>query len=275
MTDRRFLRATDRVAHDSLRGRIEGRAFTSGRAARIIAPQADLCAAPEGPRDRQLLLGTGFTLLEERGAHAFGFEAVHGYCGWLPAAALGPAAEATHWLAVPASHLYPAPELKRREIAALSMGARVTVEGAERGFARTPDGWIYGRHLRPLGDRLADPVAVARGFLGTPYLWGGNGHAGLDCSGLVQIARAACGLPCPPDSDLQREMPGTDPPPGQERPGDLVFWKGHVAMVSAPDRIVHANAHHMAVVEEPLAEATARIEAAGGGPVLRRLRPAG
>ncbi|WP_209426452.1 NlpC/P60 family protein [Pararhodobacter sp. SW119] len=272
--DRRFRRATDRVAHDSLRGRIDARAFTAGRAARIAAPLVDLCAAPGGARDRQLLLGTGFTVLEERDGHAFGFEARHGYCGWLSADALADPLPPTHWLAVPASHLYPGPDLKLHEIAPLSMGAEVAVEGQENGFARTADGWIFARHLRPLDDRADDPVAVARGFLGTPYLWGGNSHAGIDCSGLVQTARAACGLPCPPDSDLQRALPGTDIAPDAERPGDLIFWKGHVAMVSAPDRIVHANAYHLATVEEPLAATIARIEAAGSGPVLRRLRPA-
>ena len=274
MTDRRFLRATDRIAHDSLRGLVDGRDFTPGRAMRVAVALADLCAAPDGPRDRQLPLGTAFTVIEERGTHAFGFDD-RGYCGWLARGALGADLAPTHWLAVPASHLYPGPDLKLRETAALSMGARVAVEGEAVGFLRTADGWIWTRHLRPLGDWLADPVAVARGFLGTPYLWGGNGHGGLDCSGLVQMARDACGLACPPDSDLQRAMPGADVAPGQERPGDLVFWKGHVAMVSAPGTILHANAHHMAVVEEPLPPVIARIEAAGGGPVLRRLRPAG
>lgn len=275
MTDRRFLRATDRVAHESLRGRIAGRSFVAGREARIAAPLADLCAAPEGPRDRQLLLGAGFTILDERAGHAFGFDSAHGYCGWLRADALGAPLAATHWLAVPASHLYPAPDLKRRETAALSMGARVAVEAVASGFARTPDGWIFARHLRPIGDWLADPAGVARSFLGTPYLWGGNSRAGLDCSGLVQLARAACGLPCLPDSDLQRAMEGTEIAPGGEAAGDLIFWQGHVALVSRRGWIVHATAHHMATVEERLACAAARIEAAGGGPVLRRLRPAG
>ena len=63
-------------------------------------------------------------------------------------------------------------------------------------------------------------------------------------------------------------MPGLDVAPGEEAPGDLVFWKGHVAMVAAPGRVIHANATYMAVTEEDLAVVEARAE----GPVIRRLR---
>jgi hypothetical protein len=52
-----------------------------------------------------------------------------------------------------------------------------------------------------------------------------------------------------------------------------VFWKGHVAILLDAETILHANAHHMAVAVEPLAEAIARIEAAGGGGVTGWRRP--
>lgn len=271
MTDRRFHRATERVAHDSLRGLVTGVAFTAGEWARVTAPLADLRAAPGDARDRQLLHGARFCVLERRGAQVFGFDEDDGYCGWLEAVVLGPDHPVTHQVCAPATHCYAAPDIKSADKAALSFGARVQVLATEGGFARTPPGFIAARHLRPLGDAMADPVEVARLFLGTPYLWGGNSRAGIDCSGLVQIARHACGLPCPPDSDLQAAMPGDPVDAGQEVPGDLVFWKGHVALVSAPGTIIHANAWHMAAVEEPLSEAETRI-AAGGEPVTLRLR---
>ena len=54
--------------------------------------------------------------------------------------------------------------------------------------------------------------------------------------------------------------------------GDLVFWKGHVAMMVDGETMIHANAHHMAVVYEGLAQATMRIKAQGDGDVLARRR---
>jgi len=274
--DRRFLRMAQGVAHDSLRGQVEAARFVAGDWRRVAAPLADLCAASDGPRDRQLPLGTRFCALTEdgTGTWVFGFTEQDGYCGWLAAGALATDHPVTHWVAALASHLYPAAQVKSRALAGLPMLARVQVTGTSGSFARTPAGFVPAVHLRPLGDGLDDPVAVARRFLGVPYLWGGNGPSGIDCSGLVQAARRACGLACPADSDLQRAMPGAEVAPGDERPGDLVFWTGHVALVSAPGMILHANAHHMAVAEEPLAEAEARI-AAKGDPVLRRLRPEG
>lgn len=271
MTDRRFWPVADGVAHACLQGQIDGVRFVPGSWRSVSAALVDLCATRGGARDRQLLAGTRFCLLTEGDGWAFGFDGDEGYCGWLPASSLGLLDARTHFVASAGTHLYSQPDLKSPEVAALSTMARVQVLDTVDGWARTPAGFIPASHLEPMGEWLADPVAVARGFLGAPYLWGGNSRAGIDCSGLVQVARRACGLACPADSDLQRIMPGVDVPPGEEAPGDLIFWKGHVAMVSAPGRIVHANAHHMAVVEEPLSRAEARI-AAKGDPVLRRWR---
>jgi cell wall-associated NlpC family hydrolase len=52
------------------------------------------------------------------------------------------------------------------------------------------------------------------------------------------------------------------------RRGDLIFWKGHVAILLDHDTILHANAHHMATAVEPLSEAVTRIEGTPTGAVL-------
>ena len=125
-------------------------------------------------------------------------------------------------------------------------------------------GWIAKTHLSPIGTALTDPAAVAIAHLGAPYLWGGRESTGLDCSGLVQQALLACGHACPRDSDQQERL-GVDAPPDALVRGDLVFWTGHVAMMVDAERMVHANAFHMAVAMEPLDEGRRRIAARGGG----------
>ena len=155
--------------------------------------------------------------------------------------------------------------IKSRALGPFSINALVSVEAVDGRLSKLAgSGWATTDHLAAIGMFETDPVAVAEQFLGAPYLWGGRESLGVDCSGLVQQALMACGLACPRDAD-QQEALGREIAPAEFGRGDLVFWKGHVAMGCGEGRIVHANGHHMATVIEPLAAATARIGAAGAG----------
>jgi cell wall-associated NlpC family hydrolase len=270
--DRRLTAFSGKVALDSLRGQVEAEQFVPGAPGAVAVPLADLCASPGGARDRQVMLGDGLVVVERRGEAVFAQMGKDGYCGWLVASAVGPAVTPTHWVAAVGTHLYPEPRVQARERAALPFGARVTVAEADAKWARVGDGFIPAMHLRAIGDWLADPVAVAEMFLGTPYLWGGNSRDGIDCSGLVQGAWLACGRDCPGDSDLQQGLGAALADGAALRRGDLIFWKGHVALVVDADRLIHANGHSMDVRHEGIAAAIARIAAQGGGPVTARRR---
>lgn len=269
--DWRLTPFSGRVAHVSLRGKV-GAPLTAGEPARIAPALADLCEAPSGARLRQLIHGAGVTVIDRQGEHAFVMATADGYCGWLGAAELGPDIAVTHRICSPATHLYPAPRVQAPPLSPLYLNALVRVTGQEGAWAETGAGFVPACHLARLDAPAGDPVAIAGSLLHAPYLWGGNSVAGVDCSGLVQLAFRAAGRELPGDSDLQREV-GREVAAGDERRGDLVFWKGHVALVTGPDRILHANAHSMDVAFEGLAAAIGRIRAAGGGEVLARRRP--
>lgn len=272
--DPRLTPANRRVADLSLMGLVRAERFIEGQAARVIAPVADLLAEPGGRRERQLLHGWPVTVYEEHQGHAFLRSDRDGYVGHVAIAALGPPLEPTHMVAGAATHLYSAPDIKRAERAHLSFGALLAVTGVDGEFAATAGGFVPRCHLRPCDAPLDDPVAVARLHLGVPYLWGGNSVQGIDCSGLVQAALMACGIACPGDSDLQAAGVGTAlPPEAGLQAGDLIFWRGHVGLMADGASLIHANATHMAVVEEPLATARARILAMTGQDVTDRRRP--
>ncbi len=270
--DRRLTPATDRIAHISLQGQRDAPAFTTGESLQVALPLVDLLRKPKGARERQLLLGAGFTVIDRTEDHAFGFAERDSYFGWLPDAALTKAPPPTHWVATPGTHLYPEPQVQARELAALSMGAQLHVTGQTGAFCETILGFVPSPHLRLLGEHHSDPVTVAEGFLGVPYLWGGNSRAGIDCSGLAQVAHHACGIAAPGDSDLQETMGHGLPETAQLRRGDLIFWKGHIALIVDATRLIHANGHTMSVAYENTMACIARIAAQGGGPVTHRRR---
>ncbi|MFN3605597.1 MAG: NlpC/P60 family protein [Cypionkella sp.] len=269
--DRRLWPATARAAHTSLQGRISGVVFTDGQETEIAAPLANLRSSPDGARERQLLHGDAFCIIDTAGSHAFGFARKDGYCGWIAQADLQPARVKTHWLAAP-SHLYPAPRVQAQPLMPLPFGARVQVLGQSGNFANTDQGYVPLPHLRALGDWADDPVAVAETFLHCPYLWGGNSHAGLDCSGLVQAALLACGSAAGADSDLQQVLGEELAAQATLARGDLLFWRGHVAMAVDSTRLIHANGHAMSVAYEDISPCISRIADAGGGGVIHRRR---
>lgn len=272
--DRRLTPANGRVAAESLRGQVAAERFVAGEAASIAAPLTDLRRSPGGPRDRQLLRGEGVQVYDRAEGWSFVQAARDGYCGWLAEGDLGPEIVATHRVIARATHLYPAADLKREEMAALSFGARLRVVGGAGAFYEVAGGGFVPRaHLRPINAPLADPATVAQIFFGTPYLWGGNSAFGIDCSGLVQAACHACNIPCPGDSDLQAAGLGVAlPSDAALRRGDLLFWDGHVAMMVDETVLIHATAAAMAVAYEDRATAEARIAEQEGMAVTVRRR---
>ncbi len=276
--DKRITPARPDLAAEHLRGIVQAERYAPGRAMRVIDATAALrrAPAPDAPLDTEALHGETVTVYDfDEEGWAWGQLDHDGYVGWLPAGALieAPAAP-THRVATLRTFLYPGPSIKLPPVAALSLGSRVAVERMQGDFAITPHGAVFARHLAEAGATEPDFVAVAERFIGVPYLWGGRTSLGLDCSGLAQVALGAAGIQAPRDSDMQEQGLGSVLPSGAAlRRGDLVFWKGHVGIMRDAATLLHANGHFMLVTSEPLAEAVARIEAKGGGPVtsIRRL----
>jgi hypothetical protein len=239
---------------------------------RVVVRQTPLLTADraDAPAASELLPGERFALLDSGHGYGWGYSVHDHYVGHVALDALETPAPGPDTPVGPGDALlFAAPHVKAPVIATLPLGARVQACDHDARFVEIAAGahaglFLHRRHL--LAAPAPDWVAVAEQFLGAPYRWGGRSRAGVDCSGLVQVARLLGGFACRRDSDMQA-ADASPVAPGDARRGDLACWPGHIGVMLDGERLLHANAHWMACVIEPLAEVEAR---AGVAAKLRR-----
>lgn len=274
MLDRRLHAFRPDLADLALKGQVEADRFVSPQPAIINRPVVALRPKPDLTIgiDTELLMGEEVRVFERNNGWAWVQAVDDDYVGYLPEDALGPVVAPTHVVTAPRTFVYSGADLRFPTRMALSMGSRLTITGeaetrGTRYLLLADGGALVARHLRPLLEpTAADYVSVAGLFLETPYLWGGKSGFGIDCSGLVQLSMRMAGHKAPRDSDMQATSLGTPIERQDLKRGDLVFWKGHVAIMEDETRMIHANGNTMSVARETLEAAIERIGSLYGTP---------
>jgi NlpC/P60 family/Bacterial dipeptidyl-peptidase Sh3 domain len=257
------------IADIALADRIALHHYVAPSMRQIGLPIANLQAEPSESSElgSQLLFGEGFALLEAEDGWAWGYGLHDHFVGFVRKEALVAPRDATHIVSAVSTLIDGS--------VPLYMGSRIA--GTVDGDAFVMDsGSVPVQDIRPVDERVSDPVAGAEALVGAPYLLGGRSAAGIDCSGLVQLSLAMAGHRVQRDSDLQQATIGemlADNAPLQR--GDLVFFPKHVGLMVDGETLVHASGHNGKVCTEALADVVARIGKDHEQPVLARRRVAG
>ena len=278
--DPRLTPARPDLAAAHLKGLVEAERFVEPVFWQCVIAAAPIRRTPDpdGAMDDQLLAGEQFAVLEQIDGWAWGYARNGGYVGWGDLTGFSPdTGDVDRRINALRTYGFSRPDMKSAPVVLLSLNACFAAGERQAGFVSAgPLGWIYETHSAPLDQFADDYVAVAEAFLGAPYLWGGKESLGLDCSGLLQMALAAAGVVAPRDADQQeaflQEQWQVVTSDLQRQRGDVVFWPGHVGIMTDSTHLLHANAHTMDTTREDFREAEARI-AAKENPVRLIVRP--
>jgi len=257
------------LADLALRDTVEASRYVEPVLRQCIRGVVPLLAAPEpeAPLLSQIRYGEfldvfeirddGFAWVQNRADH---------YVGYIPSADVlsEEIADLSYRVSVLQSFIYPEPTIKAPPIDELMLGSYVHVGPVEGNFRRLASGgYVFAKHIALADDiYTADYVFTAGRLLHCRYLWGGRTPLGIDCSGLIQLALDLARIDAPRDSDQQAQLFGK-PLTGHWRDrtwqrGDLVFFPGHVGVMTGGDYLLHASAFDMKVIVEPLLDVVAR-----------------
>ncbi|WP_375608019.1 MULTISPECIES: NlpC/P60 family protein [unclassified Bartonella] len=257
------------LADERLKGEITAQRFVQGEKRRVNVPVAGLFKENNNKSEMQTecLYGEELLIFEHGEEMSWAQSLKDGYVGYIDTKVLCTSTvEQTHVVTAPRTFQYSQADLRGPVEYPLSIGSKVSVvnEVEVRGTKYSileNGGAIVSDHLSPIGNVVyKDYVKAAEMLIYTPYRWGGASGFGIDCSGLVQLSMTMAGQVVLRDTDMQQKTIGNPLSDSDKlQRGDLIFWKGHVAIMTDSENIIHANGSSMDVTIEPLEKAVTRI----------------
>ncbi len=217
----------------------------------------------------QILLGEDFKSQNKIGKFYKGYKAYDKYKGFIEAKDLHlDKNKKTHKIISKECNVYKKPNNKYKLNKKFFFNSRISILDDKNSFIQTKNGWILKKNIKPINFRKKHFLDNIKLYLNTKYLWGGNSPKGLDCSALVQELLKFNNIYCPRDSKDQKKFFRKEISIKNIRKGDLLFWKGHVAIALSNKKLVHAFGARKKVVIMGIKETIKKIYSKSKLPLL-------
>ena len=217
----------------------------------------------------QILLGEDFKSQNKIGRFYKGYKVYDKYKGFIEAKDLHlDKNKKTHKIISKECNVYKKPNNKYKLNKKIFFNSRISILDDKNNFIETKNGWILKKNIKPINFKKKHFLDNIKLYLNTKYLWGGNSPKGLDCSALVQELLKFNNIYCPRDSKDQKKFFRKEISIQNIRKGDLLFWKGHVAIALSDKKLVHAFGPRKKVVIMGIKETVKKIYSKSKLPLL-------
>jgi len=217
----------------------------------------------------QILLGEDFKSQNKIGKFYKGYKVYDKYKGFIEAKDLHlDKNKKTHKIISKECNVYKKPNNKYKLNKKIFFNSRISILDDKNNFIETKNGWILKKNIKPINFKKKHFLDNIKLYLNTKYLWGGNSPKGLDCSALVQELLKFNNIYCPRDSKDQKKFFRKEIAIKNIRKGDLLFWKGHVAIALSNKKLVHAFGPRKKVVIMGIKETIKKIYSKSKLPLL-------
>ena len=146
----------------------------------------------------------------------------------------------THKIFKLSSTLYRKPNKKYKTKIKISFGSRIKILQKKGNFCKFDNFWINIKDLKKINTIDKNTFKNISKFLKVKYVWGGKHYSGVDCSGLIQLFLNYNEKFCPRDANQQIKYFKKKVKLKNIKKNDLIFWKGHVAVVISKQKLIHA-----------------------------------
>ena len=148
----------------------------------------------------------------------------------------------------------------KKKLIEIPFGSKIKVEKNNSKFLKFSKGWISKSDVKPIAFKERNPFKKISIFKNVKYKWGGKSFKGIDCSALIQVFLNFNNKFCPRDAKDQVKFFKKNVKLNNIKKNDIIYWKGHVALVLSNKKLIHAYGPMKKTVVMNIAQTIKRIE---------------